>query len=135
MIKLKSRVVYNRLPELALGMHANAERVVRSSTLELEAEVKESMSESKSGRSYKRGDSFHQASAPGQAPAIDTGVLVNLIQSEFPKSLLGVVYTNVFYGPILEFGSIKMAERPFMRPAAQKIWPEFLQKMTEVIDG
>ena len=135
MIKLTHRVIFNRIPELTMLMRTNAERVVRETTISLEADVKESMNGSKSGRSYRRGDNYHQASAPGQSPAIDTGVLVNSIQHEFPKSLLGVVYTNVHYGPILEYGSIKMAERPFMRPAANKIWPEFLKNMTEVFDG
>jgi len=133
MIRLTHRVIFNRIPELTAQMLVNADQAVRMTTLELEVEVKESMNEPKSGRSYRRGNNYHQASAPGQSPAIDYGVLANSIQHEFPKALQGVVYTDVFYGPILEFGSIKMAERPFMRPGAQAVWPRFLQAMTEVI--
>lgn len=74
----------------------------------------------KTGRIYKRGNKTHQASAPGQAPATDTGNLVSKIRAEkigFAKSDV-VAGTN--HASDLEFGTSKMAARPFMRPSIDK---------------
>jgi HK97 gp10 family phage protein len=84
--------------------------------------AKESMQGPKSGRLYKvsRTGKLHRASAPGQAPAIDTGNLVNSIQHEQVGSEDARVFTHVEYAPYLEFGTARMAPRPFMTPAAIK---------------
>ena len=75
----------------------------------------------KSGRIYNRGPGSnlsptHQASAPGQAPATDTGALVSSIQVS-QQGLNGQVGTKLEYGFFLEYGTLFMAERPFLRPA------------------
>jgi HK97 gp10 family phage protein len=57
-------------------------------------------------------------SAPGQPPGLDTGYLINSVQVVDPvtpiEAILGV---GADYGPHLEFGTSKMAARPFLRPA------------------
>jgi HK97 gp10 family phage protein len=83
----------------------------------LETAVKVSMSASShSGRVYYG----HRASAPGETPAVDTGVLVNSINTQLVSSsntsALAEVGTGVEYAEFLEFGTSKMAARPFMRP-------------------
>lgn len=85
------------------------------------------MAEAKSGHIY----GSHQASAPGEAPAIDTGVLVNSIQTEI-DGLTAVVGTNQEYAPVLEFGGAKMAPRPFLASAFEAAAPEFEKKLDEV---
>ena len=70
----------------------------------------------KTGKIYKHGKVAHQASAPGEAPATDTGFLVNTIQSKRDGAEARVdVYSD--YAAALEFGSSKMAARPYLRPA------------------
>lgn len=71
----------------------------------------------------------HQASAPGQPPAPDTGALRNSIQMEYQESR-GVVRvgTNLVYAAPLEFGTrtagrthtTVIAPRPAARPALAK---------------
>jgi hypothetical protein len=75
-----------------------------------------SFAQSKSGRIYKRGNKTHQASARGEAPAIDTGFLANSIQTEFPNRTTGIVTVGAEYGRVLE----EILDRPFVRPAIDK---------------
>jgi HK97 gp10 family phage protein len=77
----------------------------------------------KTGRVYKHGTVTHRASAPGEAPASDTGRLVNSITAYAGGN--GEAFTvagrgTVTYAPLLEFGTSKMAPRPFMLPALEK---------------
>jgi phage gpG-like protein len=61
----------------------------------------------------------HQASAAGQYPANDTGRLAGSIRMELPAvgNMVGRVGTNVAYGPMLEFGTSRMAARPWLLPS------------------
>lgn len=64
----------------------------------------------------------HRASAPGQPPATDTGNLVNSITFERDRSERRPVYsvgTDEQYGGWLEFGTMRMAARPWLRPAVK----------------
>jgi HK97 gp10 family phage protein len=59
----------------------------------------------------------HVASAPGQPPNQDTGVLGNNIETVLREPLLVEVSSNAPYSALLEFGTSRMAARPFMAPA------------------
>lgn len=73
------------------------------------------------GRVYKRGSTTHRASAPGDPFASDTGTLIRGIETQEVNGGLGVlVGTNVEYGPYLEFGTSKIAARPWLRPAYER---------------
>jgi HK97 gp10 family phage protein len=61
----------------------------------------------------------HVASAPGSAPNQDTGVLGNNIEVLQVARLRVLITSQAPYSAALEFGTSKMAERPFMRPAAE----------------
>lgn len=71
----------------------------------------------------------HQASAPGEAPAIDTGALSRSITHEITETGAGF---SLDIGPSaqsgrddiaahLEFGTSKMAPRPSWRPALEEV--------------
>lgn len=62
----------------------------------------------------------HVASAPGEAPNNDTGVLANNIETTRPGPLRVEVSSNAPYAAALELGTSKMIERPYMRPATAK---------------
>lgn len=81
----------------------------------------------KSGRIYKRGNIFHQASAAGQAPATDTGFLVNNIALVFDADRTGAsVESRAPYSGELEFGTKNMGARPFLHPAVEKSRPKIV---------
>lgn len=62
----------------------------------------------------------HRASAAGQPPATDTGFLVNNIVLKIDSDGLGAsVESRADYSAFLEFGTSKMAARPFMQPALE----------------
>lgn len=63
----------------------------------------------------------HQASAPGEGPAIDTGRLSQSITAVMIKPGHWRVGTNVEYALWLEFGTKWFAPRPFVRPAVEKL--------------
>lgn len=68
----------------------------------------------KTGRMY----GAHRASAPGEAPASDTGRLVSSIRWEFTGSRLAIrVMAGTEYAAFLEFGTSVLAARPFLRRA------------------
>lgn len=62
----------------------------------------------------------HVPSAPGEAPNNDTGVLKGNIEAVLKEPLVAEVSSNAPYAAALEFGTSKMAERPYMRPARDK---------------
>lgn len=74
----------------------------------------------KTGRMYKRRTIMHRASAPGEAPASDTGRLVNSINGKLKGRLTAVIEATAAYARHLEYGTRKMAARPYMRPAWEK---------------
>lgn len=76
----------------------------------------------KSGRTYIRGGVAHTASAPGQYPASDTGRLASGVRMELPtlSNITGRVGTAVAYGPMLEFGTSRMAARPWLLPSFER---------------
>ena len=83
----------------------------------------------KSGRRYGK----HQASAPGQAPATDTGVLRNnIVVSSNAEKLEVEVASRAKYSKFLEFGTVKMKARPFMFPAFEMNKPKIRRRFAKV---
>ena len=76
----------------------------------------------KSGRVYQRYNPTrtHKASAPGEAPASDTGNLVRNIKVKQKDQDTVEVESNAPYSAFLEFGTSKMLARPFLFPAFEK---------------
>lgn len=111
----------NRLPGITRQVHSRAGRVVRKTVAEIEARIKISFSEPKHGVTY----GGHQASAPGEAPAIDHGVLANSTQAYMETDTKGGVGVAAEYAPHLELGTSTIEPRPFMVPAAESVRRDF----------
>jgi HK97 gp10 family phage protein len=80
----------------------------------------------KTGRIYRRRGVEHQASAPEESPASDTGRLVQSGRTEVRdvvdedgsgSAVVGTVIWSTAYAEHLEHGTEKMEPRPFARPA------------------
>lgn len=96
-----------------------AQRGVLMATQELETEVVSLIENTpKSGRIYRRRGVEHQASAPGEPFSSDTGAARRGINTSFSDDrLTGYVNSTIEYGKALEYGTMKMQPRPYMRPA------------------
>ena len=110
-------------------------KLIRQKTLAVQAMAKVLLKIPGSGREYPAGEYFlnrhgkvyhwvrftsHRASAPGEPPAGDTGLLAAsiLIKIEVvDEKVTGSVYANAKYGRYQELGTLYMHPRPFLRPA------------------
>lgn len=131
-------VVHNELAEIASQLEKGGPEIALKGAQWTEGEVKRSMAEPKSGRVYaKKGGQVHVSSAPGEAPAVDTGNYANAVFSE-QDGQDAVVYTTVEYAVPLEFGSAKMESRPAFIPAAFKaidvLW-DMVSKLGKSLKG
>lgn len=77
------------------------------------------------------GYQFHRASRKGQAPAVDTGNLINSIRSKRIGQLSNRVATSKAYAAILD--DPKKLNRPFFKSTADEFKPKFKQNIQEAI--
>lgn len=105
----------------------------------VEEEAKRSMTEPKHGKIppkqvIKRKKSFaaqyRTRSAPGEAPAVQTGRLIGAFR-RVVKTLKRGVHVASPYAKYMEFGTRKIKPRPFLRPALAKN----LQKFPDLMRG
>jgi hypothetical protein len=157
-MKATVTVTANDLERIAARLPRALTEIVKETLNEVEADIAVAMGEPKSGREYRRGERWHQASAPGEAPAIDMGMLAASIQQRLDDhgdaGAEGLVYTAVEYAPYLEYGTgstgaswplperpanvnyttslVGMAPRPYMTSAAERARPGFETKLRQV---
>ncbi|HKX32096.1 MAG TPA: hypothetical protein VJ302_30700 [Blastocatellia bacterium] len=112
-----SNSIQINLQQIVGKIARGASALVRRATFELETKLKISLTGPRTGRIYRRRGRTHQASAPGEAPAVDTGFLSNSIKSTFPSPTLGVVTISADYAQILE----EDLNRPFVKPAVNDV--------------
>ena len=76
----------------------------------------------------------HKASAAGQPPATDTGFLASNIFLDIDSNGLGAdIESRADYSLFLEFGTSKMAARPFMQPALEENRPKISRLAKQMI--
>lgn len=157
-MKATVTVKFNRIPEIIQRLSAALTEIVQETLNEIETDIAVAMGEPKSGREYRRGERWHQASAPGEAPAIDMGALAASIQQRLDDhgqvGAEGLVFTNAEIGPYLEYGTGQtgsawplperpadvdyttslagMAPRPYMTPAAERARSGFEEKLRKL---
>ena len=89
----------------------------------------------KTGKQYRKyaPKRTHRASAPGQAPATDTGRLASSIVADI-TGLTAEVSADVQYAAPLEFGAVNMEPRPFLEPALESERSKFEQRLLKLSD-
>ena len=133
-MEVRASLVYNNLPKLKGQLRINASRAVHETMLELEKTLKETLTGQRSGRVYIRGGRAHQASAPGEPPAVDTGTLRNSVAGAMVGDLTAVVGVGAPYAHFLEFGTRKMAPRPYFLPSVERVRPSFMARMRRLLE-
>lgn len=85
---------------------------------------------SKTGKVYQKYNPrrTHTASAPGEAPASDTGFLANNIRVKKEKDVVQVT-SEASYSKFLEYGTSNILPRPFMFPASEKSKPKIAEAL------
>ncbi len=132
--------------EIGAAVARHARKAVIKAALDLEAHAKtEIQTGTKSGKTYKRTTGSgsvieHRASAPGEAPATDAGVLVGSIStvpSADPTEAEARVIVTAEYGAALELGREdgSIEARPFIRPAADRIERSFPQRVGKAVQA
>ena len=111
------------LTQAGMTLQMRVNEAIARAALQIEANAKLAIQNPpKTGRLYRRaGGRMHQASAPGEAPATDTGNLVNSGQTTRLGFADYAVSFSTPYAAALEFGTHNMAARPFLMPAVMKV--------------
>lgn len=107
------------------GDSKDIRRILSEAAFGAEAAMKLSMSEEKHGREYRRGSRTHTASAPDEAPAVDTGFLINSIQTTIKSDTEAEIIIPAEYAEALEFGTSRMEARPYIEPAIESVLKRF----------
>ena len=97
-IKVNAKPVINDFEFIDRRYMEQAKNYVDRLGVFFQSDVKRSMATPKSGAIYDG----HQASAPGEPPAIDSGMLVNSISFKKEGPLIGKIFTNIEYSERLE---------------------------------
>jgi len=121
------RQLNEKLGRISNRTRDEVKRALRRGALAIENTAVEGIiSPPKTGRVYKskhRKGATHQASAPGEYPAADSGELHQSIthtDASGGDRLRYEIGTNTPHGTYLELGTSKMAPRPFMGPSYDK---------------
>lgn len=115
--------VLSQLDKLQNDMEIPFQEIVKGGGQLIRAEaIRSIQTGAKSGVMYQMYNPRreHRASAPGQAPASDTGNLVSKIIVRQKSQDVTSVESNANYSAYLEYGTSKMEARPFMLPAFEK---------------
>jgi len=107
---------------------------VQASALEITTDIKKRVQRGPAtGRTYTRGAVSHQASAPGEAPATDSGGLASSINYSKKAPMTAEIESRLPYATYLEFGTSRIAPRPSWVPAVEKYSPKFQLRITTAI--
>jgi hypothetical protein len=87
------------------------------------------------------GSNFHRASAPGQAPAVDSSGLVNSTRAKKTGEMKSTVSVGKKYGPALDKGTTKAGRnrnivikpRPFFASTVEEFRPKFKENIKKAI--
>ncbi len=128
---------YNNCKAIADAMIPRARIIVEKTANDAQAHSQKSMEGPKTGRMYLSSKSGkpHQASAPGEPPAVDTTKLqashAVTMHSSKPEATIKVFAE---YAYTLEFGGAKVAARPYLRPALKAVAPSFAAAMDQLFE-
>lgn len=108
---------------------------VQATALEVRGDIQRQIQRGpKTGRTYLRGSVSHRASAPGEAPATDTGTLVGSILYQSTSASSAKVLSRLPYATFLEFGTQRIAPRPSWTPAIERGGPRLQSRVVTALE-
>lgn len=133
-VKTEMRLEFDHFPALANSISAKADAVCGRIAMAIWARAAELMANSPAtGRIYRYGKVEHRASAPGEPPAVDTGNLINSGYATQKRLGLWEVGFTAEYAAPLEYGTARIAPRPFLRPALEAYRQMFYDALRAVL--
>ncbi|WP_342150235.1 hypothetical protein [Methylorubrum sp. SB2] len=126
-----------KLQALPLDARAGIGRALTVSVVEMDAHAKTRIQGGgRSGRTYRRRGVTHQASAPGEFPKTDRGQLVASLFFRVGGDRLSAMFgTALLYGRYLEYGTSRMAARPWLRPTFRTLEPQARQRIRDAVQA
>lgn len=127
--------VKSALANMSADMERAAADVVEVTARSIERKVKSGINRGgRSGRVYEKTSPTrtHQASAAGEAPKTDTGLLVSSVFTDI-FGLFATVGANAVYAAHLEYGTRNMGARPIWRPTVEEETTLFEARMIKAI--
>ncbi len=123
MIDGKVQIKFNRLPQMQARVPVDVERGLRALAQEGRNRVVLSLQERSPGTTRTRYSPRRTVvvAAPGETPNTDTGALVAGIATEARGQFQHAIISRAEYSQPLEFGTARMAARPFMTPMAESL--------------
>lgn len=135
MITFSARVKVNTKEVMDKASNASHKRIgLCATTVEREAKILCSKGGGKASPPQKREVQYYygeplnrwvRASPAGAPPYSQTSGLKNSITWEYLGRFVAAIGPTVLYGKFLEYGTRKMAQRPFMRPALRQAADKF----------
>lgn len=125
------RIVFDHFPAIQAALRPRVSQAIRKSLFDAQAWIQEDMAGAKGGRVYHG----HTASAPGETPAIDTGGLVGSLSVDAAPGELHGVLSEGPPGEYLELGTVYIAPRPHLQPAAVRIAPGLGEAVKAILEG
>ncbi len=132
---MKSRVeiTHNYFPQMGPELRRAADREAEGTARSILSHAQIAMSEPKHGKTYRRGERVHIASAPGEAPAVDTGALRTSGYVEPVQPGTWEVGFTAEYAAAEEFGTPRIEPRPYLRPAVEAYRERFLAAIRRLV--
>lgn len=127
----------SNVSEVIARMRAGAARAARKTASSIAADVRVSMGGAKHGRRYRRRGKTHTASAPGEAPAIETtqGGYAQTVRTAKVDDQTHSAGTTDPRGPALELGGGRVAARPHFGPAFERAGEQFGEDLKGIFEG
>lgn len=129
MISLKATVSENRFKQIAERLEVEAAELVSETMDHVVENIATAMELPKSGNVYGN----HIASQPGEPPAIDTEDLINSVLKSMESPTSGTIEYTSDHAAAMEFGTIHVEPRPFLRPALDSERPRFRRGVQKLL--
>lgn len=137
-VNITIRQVRNDLSNYGAKVRVNVSRAQEDAAERILARMIASFHEGKSGRLYWKWmdgrRSLHQASAPGEPPAVWSGTLESSFRVRRINQYGWGIYTDDPKAALLELGGIKIKPRPYILPAAHAEAAGFRASMVRILN-
>ena len=120
------------LGKMTKEIEAEVDKAVDATGLELRGEVVKAYQRGPAtGITYEKSNPnrTHTASAPGEAPATDTGRLASSVNYKKDGAMSATVGSEIVYAAMLEFGTSRIAPRPAWVPAVEAMRSKFERRI------